>query len=169
MRNNDGIKFLYHGLVLLLLGIFLYGHRRLLQEAGWGIFWPFIPLALGLLLLLEFRRTRKKLLLAAGAFLAGSGGFLLVFTLEYLPWSRLADLWAFFPVLAGFSLFLVYLSDFSGRGYLIAAVILLAAGLLGLGKNLPAMVKGFGPYGQFSLAAFIFLLFLLVSGKRKPG
>lgn len=169
MRKNNGLKFLYHGLVLSLLGIFLYGHRRLLQEAGWGIFWPFIPLALGLLLFLEYRRTREKVFLATGTFLAGSGGFLFVFTLEYLPWSRFAGLWPLLPLVAGLSLFLAYLCDFSGRGYLAAAVVLMVAGLFGLGESLPVIVKGFGMYGQFFLAAFVFLLFLLISGKRKPG
>jgi|GEM_PF-1661768 len=169
MKNKNGVKFLYHGLVLLLLGVFLYRHRRILVEAGWGIFWPLLPLALGLLLFLEYRYTKEKAWVLTGTFVTGIGGFFLLFTLEYLPWSRLADFWPLLPLLAGLAFFLAYLCDFSGRGFLLSAFLLFAAGLLCLGENLPVVVRGFGLYGQVFLAAAVILLIVLISGKGKPG
>lgn len=166
---KDRKKYLYHGLTWITLGVLVYWRRQQLLEWGWGIFWPFIPFIFGLLVLVECWRDGKKGLILAGAFLAGTGLFFLLFSAKILPWPGIEAVWPFLLFLAGIAFFLIYINDFSDPRPPVLAFFFIAAGFFGLSRNQPAMATQLRLYAQvFIAAAGCYLLFILFSQKRRP-
>lgn len=167
MKDTNRIKYLYHGLTWLILGVLIYWRRQELMQWGWGIFWPVLPFILGLLMIVEHFRDGKKSPVMAGAFLAGTGGFSLLFSLKILSWQGIAVIWPFVFFLAGFIFFLAFLSDFSDYRLPVPALFLTAAGFFSLSRNNPAMAGQLRLYAQVLAAAAWFCLSIVFYWKKR--
>ncbi|NLY88480.1 MAG: hypothetical protein GX085_02515 [Firmicutes bacterium] len=167
---KDKKKYLYHGLTWVILGVLLYWRRQELLQLGWGIFWPFIPFIFGLLMVVDYWRDRKKGLITAGAFLAGTGLFSLLFTTKVLSWPGVEVVWPFVLFLAGLVFFLVYINDFADPRPPVLALFFIAAGFFCLSRNQPAMAAQLRLYAQvFTATAGCYLLIVVFSQKRRSS
>lgn len=167
---KDRRLYLYHGLTWIILGALAYWRRQELLQSGWGILWPFIPFVFGLLIVVEFWRDGKKGLILAGAFLAGSGLFLLLFSVDILSWRGIGMTWPLLSFSAGAAFFLAYVNDFSDSRLSVLALFFIAAGFFGLSRNQPAVAAQLRLYAQvFTAAAGCYLLIVLFSQKRRSS
>ena len=167
---KDKKTYLYHGLTWITLGALVYWRRQELLQSGWGIFWPFIPFIFGLLIVVDYWRDGKKGLILAGAFLAGSGFFLLLFSAKLLAWPGIGKVWPILSFSAGIAFFLAYASDYSGFLLPVLALFFIAAGFFGLSRNQPAVAVQLRLYAQvFTAAAGCYLLIILFSQKRRSS
>ncbi len=167
---KDRKKYLYHGLTWIALGVLIFWRRQELLESGWGIFWPFIPFIFGLLLVVDYWRDGKKGPILAGAFLAGSGLFFLLFSTEVLSWPGAQAVWPFLLFWTGIVFFLAYINDFSDPRPPVLALFFSAAGFFCLSRNRPAIAAQLRLYAQvFTAAAGCYLLFIFFSQRRRSS
>ncbi|HEY8343863.1 MAG TPA: hypothetical protein VIL66_01580 [Bacillota bacterium] len=128
------------GVILAALGFVLLLARHKLVKLGWIGFWPLFILGPGLLFLLEYFSgwlihkdpTEKKELLVPGVFCTGTGIFLFLFSLEYLPWTYLSGLWPVFLLFLGFGFYVSFCVDRQDQGLLIPGGVLTFVGGSGL-------------------------------------
>jgi len=98
---------------------------------GWGNVWPLFPILAGMLFLRVYARSRTPEMLFGGVATLLMGVFLLFFSLNIVPWSRMDALWPVIPGIAGAALLGVAAHQ-RGTGPLITGVIIILFAFLGL-------------------------------------
>ncbi|MGD8413102.1 MAG: hypothetical protein PVF33_02650 [Candidatus Latescibacterota bacterium] len=145
------------GAGLVVIGVlFLLVSNNLLL--GWGNVWPLFPILIGMLLLRVYTRSRSPEMLFGGVATLLMGVFLLFFSLNIFPWSRMDALWPVIPGIAGAALLGVAAHQ-RGTGPLISGVVVILFAFLGL-------LHEAGVIDQRVIAPFIRLwpLVLIVAG-----
>jgi len=123
MRNTSSFNIL--AVVLIIIGaVFLLENFGYI-EGAW-LFWPILPLILGIgFCMLYFRSKRDLMLLGMGSFMVLNSAFF--FYLTFAGWALLAYLWPVFIVLLGFTFLSCFIASKS-RVLIYLATILIALG-----------------------------------------
>jgi len=98
---------------------------------GWGNVWPLFPILAGMLFLRVYAGSKSPEMLFGGVATLLMGVFLLLFSLNIFPWSRMDVLWPVIPGIAGAALLGVAAQQ-RGTGSLMTGVIVILFAFLGL-------------------------------------
>ena len=98
---------------------------------GWGNVWPLFPILAGMLFLRVYAGSKSPEMLFGGVATLLMGVFLLLFSLNIFPWSRMDVLWPVIPGIAGAALLGVAAHQ-RGTGSLMTGVIVILFAFLGL-------------------------------------
>lgn len=130
-RDNNGN--LVAGGLLIILGLLFLAVTLGVFQLNWTNFWPIIPMAVGLYLLLLALTThdlnRRGGLVIGGTIPFLIGLFFFATTLGVIEWDLQGRLWPTYPLIVGLAFFAAYLTSGFRRGYLIPAAILSLVGL----------------------------------------
>lgn len=155
------------GIVLIVIGVlFLLVSNSI--WLGWANVWPLFPILGGMLFLSVYARSRTPEMLFGGVTTLLMGVFLLLFSLNIFPWTRMDALWPVIPAIGGIALLAVTAAHFRSTGTLIAGVIFILFAFLGI-------LQETGVINQRVVAPFVRLwpLVLIVAGatlfKTKPA
>jgi hypothetical protein len=99
---------------------------------GWANVWPLFPILGGMLFLRVYSRGKTPEMLFGGIATLLMGVFLLFFSLNIFPWSRMDTLWPVIPAIGGAALLAVASAHFRGTGALITGVVFILFAFLGI-------------------------------------
>ena len=99
---------------------------------GWANVWPLFPILGGMLFLRVYSRGKTPEMLFGGIATLLMGVFLLFFSLNIFPWSRMDTLWPVIPAIGGVALLAVASAHFRGTGSLITGVVFILFAFLGI-------------------------------------
>jgi hypothetical protein len=146
------------GVVLILIGVlFLLVSNNI--WLGWANVWPLFPILGGMLFLSVYTRNKTPEMLFGGVTALLMGIFLLLFSLNIFPWSRMETLWPVIPAIGGIGLLAVTSAYHRSAGSLVAGVIFILFAFLGV-------LQESGVINQRVVAPFVRLwpLVLVVAG-----
>lgn len=135
---------------------------------GWANVWPLFPILAGMVFLRVYARSKTPEMLFGGVATVLMGVFLLLFSLNIFPWSRMDSLWPVIPAIASVALLSVAAAHFHRTGSLVTGVVFILFALLGL-------LHETGAINQRVISPFVRLwpLVLIVAGatllRAKPA
>ena len=119
------------GIGLIVIGaLFLLGSNDV--WLGWANVWPLFPILAGMLFLRVYSHGKTPEMLFGGITTLLMGVFLLFFSLNIFPWSRMDALWPVIPAIGGVALLAVAAAHFHGTGAMIAGVVFILFAFLGI-------------------------------------
>ena len=123
-RQLTGVGLIVIGVLFLLVSNSIW--------LGWANVWPLFPILAGMLFLRVYTRGRTPEMLFGGIATMLMGVFLLFFSLNIFPWSRMDTLWPVIPAIGGTALLAVAAAHFHGTGSLITGAVFILFAFLGI-------------------------------------
>lgn len=167
--SRDGLGAAWVGLGLIGLGIAFL----LAQWIGWDRIWPILPLFGGLAFFGAYigggRKDGGLAFVGTAAILVGF--FFFGFTLGFLAWEQMAQLWPVFVLIVGISFLVLFLAEGRGRdlGVLSIGCVAAIVGIAGLAITLGFVAGDIVKYWPLLviLAGVVGLLGALFRGSRR--